>query len=88
MHIKVVQYIRRFYPDALITAGLGELQDTSNKRIKSYRKGYQGGQPDIIIANQHKHYDGLCIELKTPQKYWTIDRFTEGITGKVRKEQL
>ena len=25
------------------------------------------GQPDLIIQNLHKHYNGLCIEFKTPQ---------------------
>ena len=34
-HTKVVSYIRRFYPDALLIAGLsGENQDSSTKRIK------------------------------------------------------
>ena len=63
---KVVQYTKRFYPDALIIAGLGELQDTSCKRIQSWKKGYQKGQPDIIISNLHKYYNGFCIEFKTP----------------------
>ena len=43
------------------------MQDTSSKTVKSYRKGYQKGQPDIIITNLHKHYNGFCIEFKTPQ---------------------
>ena len=30
------------------------------------RKGYQKGQPDIIITNLHKYYNGFCIEFKTP----------------------
>ena len=34
LHTKVVQFIRRFYPDTLMTAGLGENQDTKDKRIK------------------------------------------------------
>ena len=25
------------------------------------------GQPDLIIQNLHKNYNGLCIELKMPQ---------------------
>ena len=40
LHTKVVQYIRRFYPNVIITPGLGENQDTSSKRIESYKKGY------------------------------------------------
>ena len=41
LHSKVVEYIRRFYPNALLVANLGELQDTKSKRINSYKKGYQ-----------------------------------------------
>jgi prophage antirepressor-like protein len=48
LHTKVVNYIKRFY-SLLIIAGLGELQDSKSKRIKSWQKGYQKGQPDIII---------------------------------------
>ena len=66
LHTKVTHYIRRFYPNALI-AGLGELQDTVSKRIKSYKKGCQKGQPDIIITNLHKYYNRFCIEFKTSQ---------------------
>ena len=66
LHRKVVDYIRRFYPDLLFIAGLGELQDTSDKRIKSWQKGYQKGQPDLIITSHHKRYNGFCLEFKTP----------------------
>ena len=47
LHTKVVEFVRKRYPSALITAGLGELQDTSRKRIDSWKKGYQKGQPDL-----------------------------------------
>ena len=66
LHTKVVSYIRRFHPYLLIVAGLGENQDSSSKRIHSYRKGYARGQPDLIINNYHKKYWGFCIEFKTP----------------------
>lgn len=52
---KVVAYIRRFYDKVIITAGLGEMQDTSNKRIQSYKKSYMKGQPEMLI-----------LEFKTP----------------------
>ena len=68
LHTKVVDYIYRFYPNFLLIAGLGELQDTNKKRIDSWKKGYQKGQPDIIISSLHKNYTGFCIELKTPKK--------------------
>ena len=67
LHFKVVDFIRRFYPKALVVAGLGEMQSTSGRRIESYRKDFQKGQPDIIIQNLHINYSGLCIELKTPK---------------------
>ena len=38
LHTKVVQFIWRFYPEILMTAGLGENQDTKHKRIKSFKK--------------------------------------------------
>ena len=66
LHRKVVDYIRRFYPDLLFVAGPGELQDTSDKRIKSWQKGYQKGQPDLIVTSHHKRYNGFCLEFKTP----------------------
>ena len=42
LHTEVLQYIRLFNPEILMTA-------------------------DLIIQNLHKHYNGLCIEFKTPQ---------------------
>ena len=67
LHTKVIGYIKKFYPNALLIVGLGELQDTDNKRIRSFCKGYQKGQPDLIITNLHKHYSGFCIEFETPK---------------------
>ena len=66
LHTKVVEFMRKRYPSALVVAGLGELQDTSKKRIDSWKKGYQKGQPDLVIQNLHRTYSGLCIEFKTP----------------------
>ena len=60
--------IRRFYPDSLFIAGLGELQDAEDKRLDSKRKGYMymKGQPDLMILDYHKDFMGLCIEFKSP----------------------
>ena len=30
------------------------------------KKGFLGGQPDILILNYHQVYKGFAIELKTP----------------------
>ena len=77
LHYKVVQAIRRLFPQALLTAALGELQDSPQKRIDAWRKGYQAGSPDILILNAHKTFNGLAIELKKPKG-----------TGKASEKQL
>ena len=72
LHCKVVQLIRNYYPDAIMVAGLGENQDTSYKRITSWKKGYLCGQPDLMILNCHKDFNGLCIEFKSPTNKYQI----------------
>ena len=66
LHIKVISYIRNNHPNAILCAGLGELQDSSTKRIEAYKKGYMKGQFDITILNNHKKYNFLAVELKSP----------------------
>jgi prophage antirepressor-like protein len=66
LHYRVVAFIKSYYPDALLTAGLGELQNTSQKRIDSYKKGYRKGSPDLIIHNHHARWSGMAIEMKHP----------------------
>ena len=57
LHYQIIKVIRRFYPHALLLPGLGELQDTSSKRIDAYHKGYQRGQADIVINNYYQISD-------------------------------
>ena len=64
-----------------MVAGLGENQDTKQNRIKSFKKGYMKGQPDLIIQNLHKKYNGMCIEFKTPQ-------FLNGVLSEQQKELI
>ena len=66
LHKKVVEFIRRFVPHAIIVPGLGEYQITSSIRSSCYDKGYLGGQPDIMIINSHRYFQGLALEFKTP----------------------
>ena len=66
LHYKIVGYIKRFHPNALIKAGLGEHQDKEGKRIDAYRKGYWSGEPDLKILNLHKRYNDSYTEPKTP----------------------
>ena len=66
LHIKVISYIRNNHPNAILCAGLGELQNSSTKQIEAYKKGYMKGQFDITILNNHKKYNFLAVELKSP----------------------
>ena len=66
LHVKVVSFLNKRYPHCLCIATLGENQDTSKKRIESYRKDYLRGSPDLIINNFHKQYSGFALELKSP----------------------
>lgn len=72
LHYKVVHYIRGFRENVVLSASLGENQDTSFKRIDSYRKGYQKGKPGILIMSKHDKYAGFCIEFKTPNNNYYV----------------
>ena len=72
LHYKVVQLIRNYYPDSILVAGLGEKQDTEDKRLDSYKKGYTRGQPDLMMLDYHKDYKGLCIEFKSPNNNYYV----------------
>ena len=64
LHTKVVSFIRKFYPDALLVAPLGELQDTSEKRILAWQCGYRAGLPDLVLCSHHKEFSGMAMEFK------------------------
>ena len=66
LHCQVVKYIRKYYPDVLMTATLGELQDTSYKRSKSFHQGYTSGSSDLLIFEPNHHHNMLTFEFKTP----------------------
>ena len=54
---------------------LGKNQDTLEKRIHSWKKkGYQKGQPDIMILSNHQEYNGFCIEFKSPTNNYKITK--------------
>ena len=74
LHYKVVDLIRRYYPDSILVAGLGENQDTEDKRLDSYKKGYMRGQPDLMVLDYHKDYKGLCIEFKSPTNNYHVSK--------------
>ena len=60
LHIKVVSFLKKRYPNSIFTATIGENQDTSKKRIVSHKKGYLRGFSDLIINNLYKHYIAFC----------------------------
>ena len=66
LHVKVIDFIKRFHSEANIVAGLGENQITEQMRIESWQKGYTRGQCDILLLNKHKKWTGMAIELKSP----------------------
>ena len=66
LHIRLVKFIREYYPHLILVPGLGESQTTENLRMKSKGKGYRAGQPDLLVLNKHRKYNGLAIEFKTP----------------------
>ena len=72
LHYKVVSLVRRYYSDTILVAGLGENQDTDDKRLDSYKKGYMRGQPDLMVLDYHKDYKGLCIEFKSPTNNYHV----------------
>ena len=67
LHIKVVSFLKKRYPNSIFTATSGENQDTGKKGIESYKKGYLRGSPDLIIKNLHKQYTGCAIEFRNPK---------------------
>ena len=85
LHYKAVQLIRNYYPDSLLVAGLGENQDTEDKRLDSYKKGYQRGQPDLMILDYHKDFRGLCIEFKSPTNNYEVSESQLKIKEKYMK---
>jgi len=67
LHYKVMDCIRNQFPEFHVVPGLGEMQTTTQQRSDGWKKGYVGGQPDLLILNRTTTYDGFAIELKTPK---------------------
>ena len=71
LHYKVVDLIRRYYPDSILVAGLGENQDTEDKRLDSSKKDMRG-QPEPLVLDYHKDDKGLGIEFKSPTNNYHV----------------
>ena len=85
LHYKVVNLIRNYYPDAILVAAMGENQDTEEKRLDSYKKGYRRGTPDLMILDYHKDYQGLCIEFKSPTNNYEVSESQIKMKEKYKK---
>jgi prophage antirepressor-like protein len=85
LHIKIIDFVRKYHQEAIIVAGLGENQVTEKMRIDSYLKGYTAGQCDILLLNRHKKWSGLAIELKSPTGWGVVSpkqkNFLERLEG-------
>jgi prophage antirepressor-like protein len=74
LHDEVVKHLRSRHAGVRVSPGLGEIQVTANaggvvvadRRLECWSKGYQKGQPDLIIHQRCGNFSGLAIELKSP----------------------
>ena len=83
LNTKVISYLRKYHDDILFNATLGENQDTSEKRINSWKLGYTSGFPDIIIYEHNQSYNGLSIEFKSPNGQGKISEKQKDINEKM-----
>ena len=92
LHYELCNFARKAYPNVRISPGLGEMQDSSPKRLECWHKGYQKGQPDLIVHQRSGNWSGLVIELKTPrgtgvvspeQRQWLDDMARAGYPSRV-----
>ena len=83
LHYKVVDCVRKNFPEMILVPGLGELQDTISKRCDAYNKGYVGGQPDLLIMNSTGIFSGFALELKSPTGKWKLTTKQENYIDKL-----
>lgn len=83
LHYNIIKFIKNNFHEPIIIAGLGENQINSDLRIDSFYKGYTKGQPDILLLNYHKYYNGLAIELKTPKGDGELNDYQQQFLNKL-----
>jgi hypothetical protein len=99
LHNEVVKHLRSHHKGVRVSPGLGEIQVSMNagvvvadRRLECWSKGYQKGQPDLIIHQRSGNFSGLAIELKNPtglgivsaeQREWLDDMRLAGYRAEV-----
>ena len=65
-HTTVVSFLKKRYLHSIFSTSSGENQESVNKQIDSFKKGYICRSFGLIVHNLHKHYTGLAIKFKNP----------------------
>ena len=88
LQIKVVNFIRSMYPSVLFTTTSGDLQDTSEKRLKCWYMGYTAGSADLLIFQNNLSYNGIVIEFKTPKGNGIISNKQEQFLKRMEEQKF
>ena len=67
MQVKVVQYVRTFYPEVLILSVPNGAGTSAKNRLALYAEGLLPGVPDLFIPEARQGFHGLWIEMKTTE---------------------
>ena len=67
MQVKVVQYVRTFYPEVLILSVPNGAGTSAKNRLALYAEGLLPGVPDLFIPEARQGFHGLWIEMKTQE---------------------
>jgi hypothetical protein len=67
MQVKVVQYVRTFFPEVLILSVPNGAGTSAKNRLALYAEGLLPGVPDLFIPEARKGFHGLWIEMKTQE---------------------
>lgn len=67
IQVKVVQHIRAFHPECLIFAIPNGSATTPKNRLHLHKEGMMSGVPDLFVAEAKNGFNGLFVEMKTPE---------------------